>query len=319
MNTPYWPSNRTMVVFAICLVMATVLWFLNALSKDYTTTISHPVHYVDLPRNKFIINNPPEKLNLKISAHGFALLRYKMGTSFVPLTINVEKLTATTAQVTNGLYIISADNIRSEINAQLNSELQLLDISPGVFTISFDSLEVRQLPVAPDVQFHFKAGFGLSSAVAFTPSRVTVSGPLHALEATDTIYTTPKAYKNLESSFSQEIPLVIPQQLIVEPGTVLMSVPIDEFTEKNLRVPVWVDHQPENIRVRLFPNEVEMSFKVALSKYSRIRAEDISLYVSWEDIELKKPQLEVKVHKLPLGITGLKITPGYVEYLIEEE
>ncbi|HPJ79522.1 MAG TPA: hypothetical protein P5086_07905 [Prolixibacteraceae bacterium] len=318
MNTPFWPNNRTLAVFVICLVIATALWFLNALSKNYTTTIAHPVQYTNLPRNKFIINNPPEKLNLKISAHGFALLRYKMGTSFSPLTIDVEELTGNTPQVTGGLYIISTQNLRSDIAAQINPELQLVDISPGVFTISFDSLEVRQVPVAPGGQFQFKAGFGLSSPIVFTPSRVTISGPLQAIEATDTIYTIPRHYKNLESSFELEIPLVIPDQLIVEPGKVHMSVPVDEFTEKTMRVPVWIDNQPEEARVRLFPGDVEVTFRVALSRYARIRPEDISLFVSWEEIEAKLPQLPVRVQKLTPGITALKINPSHVEYLIEK-
>lgn len=318
MSNPYWPNNRTLVVFAICLVIATVLWFLNALSKEYTTSISHPVQYVDLPRNKFIINNPPEKLNLKISAHGFALLRYKMGTSFSPLTINVTELTEQTPQVTGGFFIISSDNLKSEISAQLAPELHLASISPGVFTIAFDSLEVKQVPVAPAVEFHFKPRFGLSSEILFTPSRVTISGPQTAIDATDTIFTITKAFKNLESSFSQEIPLVIPQQLIVEPGSVRMSVDIDEFTEKNMRIPVWVDNQPDDAKIRLFPNEVEVSFKVALSRYALIKTEDIALSVSWDDILQNQQQLQVNVIKLPQGVNSLKITPAHVEFLIEK-
>ena len=38
----------------MCLLIATVLWFLNALSKDYSTTIAYPVKYIDAPKNQFL-------------------------------------------------------------------------------------------------------------------------------------------------------------------------------------------------------------------------------------------------------------------------
>ncbi len=303
-----WPANRTLAIFAICLVIATILWFLNALSKNYTTVITHPVEFVDLPRNKFIVNNPPDKLNLRISAHGFALLRYKAGTSFSPLALDVSRITEEMQEVSRGLYVISTSNLKDDISAQINSELQLQDISPGVFTLAFDSLGEKQVPVAPGFRPHFKPRFGLVSPFTFTPSKVTISGPRDIIEKTDTIFTIPKNFKNLEASFSQEIPVVIPLQMIVEPQKVRMSATIDEFTEKNMQIPVWVDNPPEDIKIRLFPHEVEVQFKVALSRFSLVKPDDISLFVAWEEIKGKHQQLKVQVKKLPPGVTAVKIT-----------
>lgn len=312
------PDNRTWLIFIICLVISTILWFLNALSKTYTTTIPHPVYFTELPKGKFIINNPPEKLNLKISAHGFALIRYKAGRSFSPLLLNVSEIIKEIPQASQGIYVIPTPNLREKISSQLNSELQLLDISPGVFTLAFDSLGIKQVPVAPGVQLDFRSRFGLLSDIVFTPSKVTITGPRNIIHATDTLYTVPKVFKNLEESFSQEIALVVPLQIISEPAKVIMSVPVDEFTEKKINVPVWVENQPENVKIRLFPYETEVTFNVGLSRYGFIKAEDFSLNVSYEDILQKQPVLAVKVKKLPAGVKSLKIVPENVEYLIEK-
>jgi len=313
-----WPGNRTLAIFAICLVIATILWFLNALSKNYTTTITHPVEFVDLPKNKFIVNNPPEKLNLRIYAHGFALMRYKIGTTFSPLALDVSQIIREMQEVSQGLYVISTSNLKNDISAQLNSELQLQDISPGVFTLAFDSLGVKQVPVAPGFRPEFKPRFGLVSPLVFTPSRVTISGPRDVIAKTDTIHTIPRNFKNLEASFSQEIPLVIPLHIIVEPDRVRLSATIDEFTEKSMQIPVWVDNPPDELKIRLFPHEVEVNFKVALSRFSLVKPDDISLFVSWNDIAQQHQQLKVQVKKLPPGITAVKIIPENVEYLIEK-
>lgn len=313
------PGDRSWVIFIICLVIATILWFLNALSKNYTATIPHPVQFAELPIGKFIINNPPGKLNLKISAHGFALIRYKAGRSFSPLVLNVSELIEETPQASQGIYVIPTSNLREKISSQLNSELQLMDISPGVFTLVFDSLGIKQVPVAPGVQLDFRSRFGLLSDIVFTPSRVTITGPRNVIDQTDTIYTVPKTFRNLETSFNQEIALVVPLQIMAEPGKVVMSVPVDEFTEKKINVPVWVENQPDNLKIRLFPHEAEISFSVGLSRYGLIKEEDFGLYVSYEEISKKLPVLAVKVRKSPAGVKSVKIFPENVEYLIEKE
>ena len=42
--------NRNIVSYLICVVIASILWFLNTLSKDYLTEISGQVH--QFPRGK---------------------------------------------------------------------------------------------------------------------------------------------------------------------------------------------------------------------------------------------------------------------------
>ncbi len=177
---------------------------------------------------------------------------------------------------------------------------------------------IRQVPVASGVQLGFRTRFGLLSDIVFTPSRVTITGPKNIIDTTDTIYTVSKTFKNLETLFTQEIALMVPAQIMADPGKVIMSVPIGEFTEKKINVPVWVENQPANLKIRLFPQEVEVSFSVGLGRYELIKVEDFELFVSYGDISEKEPVLAVKVKKMPAGVKSLKIFPDYVEYLIEK-
>jgi len=323
-RSPRWiPSlslhkRETLLTLLVCLLISMVMWFFNALSKNYTTVISHPVEYVDLPRNKFIINNPPRLLNLKVNAYGFTLLRYKLAMSFSPLLINVSEIVASNGPSSNGFYIVSTRNISGDVSSQLSSEMELLDISPGVFTLVFDSLDARRVPVVSKIGFSFKPRFGLASPVKFEPSMVTITGPHDLIKETDSVYTVPRNFKDVDASVSQEIALIIPRQIFVEPRQVGMHAIVDEFTERNISVPVWIDNQPDNIKVRLFPHDVEVSFKIGLSDYAQIKPEDFSFFVSWEDIQQRTPELKVKVKKSPAGVKNLKIVPENVEYLIEK-
>ncbi len=66
------------MIFFVCLVIATVLWFVNVLGKSFETEVSMPINYVNLPKNKVLINAPPSALQVRIEAHGFTLLRNRL-------------------------------------------------------------------------------------------------------------------------------------------------------------------------------------------------------------------------------------------------
>jgi YbbR domain-containing protein len=311
-------SSFSPVIFLMCISFSTILWFLNALSKSYITTISHPVEYVNLPRNRYFVNTPPKKINLTVNAHGFTLLRYKLFMSFNPLNLDIEDLVRESPETLKGLYIVPAGNIRETVTSQMSNDIRLMEISPGAFTLAFDTLGSRRVPVSPVVVFDFKPRFGLASDIRLNPPTVTVSGSRNMIVNIDSIRTVPKTFKNLDATISAELELQVPPQVIVEPRKVILTAPVDEFTEKHMALPVLIDNQPENVKVRLFPNEVDVKFSVGLSSFSHIKTEEFELFVSWEDIEKKAIVLKVKIRKQPGNIKSVTIIPENVEYLIEK-
>jgi hypothetical protein len=311
-------NRETLLTFFLCLLVATVLWFINALSKDYITTISYPVEYMDLPRNKFITNNPPDHFNLRINTQGFTLVKYKLIKSFNPLLIHVQDFVSDSEQSAKSSYVIATKNLSEKVSSQLSLDVELLEITPGVLTLAFDSLDIKRVPVTSNIEIGFKPRHGLASPISFEPSHVTVTGPHEVIQDLDSVHTVPGIYKNVGASFRQKIALIIPRQLFVEPDHVIMHADIDEFTERTITIPVWINNQPDSSKVRLFPREVEVRFFIGLSSYTQIKPEDFSLYVSWEDIERNNAQLQVKVKKQPSGVNTIKIIPENVEYLIEK-
>ncbi len=312
------PVNRSIVIFLICLVIATIIWFLNALSKDYQTTVDHPVAYTDIPVSRFIANNPPARLILKVGGQGFSLMKYRLTASFSPIGLNVSRLMAETPPTQAGVTVVPEERIRSIVSAQISKELQLLSVSPSLITLDFDTLAIRKVPVGSRLELGFKPRYDLVGRLAFRPSYVTVTGPALVLDAIDTVFTVPYVFKNLESSFSQEVQLSIPRQTVVEPARVSLSAVIDEFTEKTMRVPVWVENQPPDLRIRLFPNEVEVRFMTGLKAFALIKPEDFHLSVSWDQAQAESTLLKIRISKQPATVKAVRISPGHVEYLIEK-
>ena len=103
-------NNRRVVVFLVCLIIATSLWFLNALGKEYTSEVSYPVKYINPPANQFLADNTPVKLDLKIYGQGFTLLRFKL-LSFSPIILDIAEITKNQKSNTGAYKVLSKNLI----------------------------------------------------------------------------------------------------------------------------------------------------------------------------------------------------------------
>jgi hypothetical protein len=85
--------NGRIFVFLACLGLASFLWFINALDKQYTDHISVPIRYRNIPKDKELVGKLPTKFDLTVNANGYTLLQHKLSFALVPVYIDVNELT----------------------------------------------------------------------------------------------------------------------------------------------------------------------------------------------------------------------------------
>ena len=103
--------NQSFLTYVIFILIAVLIWYLNALNKDYTTELKFAVRYTDLPDDKALVNSSTDHLMLTINAQGFTLLKYKYGFIFSPIVM--EASYNTLRKRTNSLqgeYFIATNN-----------------------------------------------------------------------------------------------------------------------------------------------------------------------------------------------------------------
>lgn len=312
-------NNQRLVIFVICLLIATILWFLNALSKNYTTEIAYPVKYVNMPKNKFIINEPPQKLQLRVNAHGFTLLRYKLRLAFSPVVLNIAELMEENKVASGSFYNIQSGSILDNISRQISSDINIMNVRPPTLQLIFDSLESRFVPIASNLDIQYLSRFSQAGEIQIIPSFAEITGPRAVVEQIDTIFTQRGQFKSIKSNIEKETTLEIPDKITVDPRKVLVLIPVDEFTEKSFTLPLIIKSLPPDLKVRLFPQEAEVSFSIGLKQFTDITPDTFSLYVDWEESGNGVLNLPVRIDEIPDGIKSLKISPSHVEYLIERK
>ncbi len=308
-------NNNRIVVFLVCLAIATTLWFLNALSKDYSAEISYPVKFINSPTNRFMAEKTPTKLDLEIDAQGFTLLRVKM-LPLSPIKIDVDNLIKN-LDSNSGTYKVTSSNLIPQITTQLNSELKITKIYPEVLTIVLDSLATKTVPVELDVNVDFEPQFNLKCPVSTIPQEVKITGPAILLRKISVIKTKVNIMNKLNSSINQEIELIHPDKTNISPENISLIIEVEKYTEKELRIPIEILHKPENVHIKLFPSELKVVFTVGLSRFENIKISDFSASVDYNSIVKDVNNLSIDLYKKPLFIQDLRIVPEKVEFLIE--
>ncbi len=311
-------NDRRIVVFSVCLLIATGLWFLNALSKNYSTSVFFPVKYINPPEDYFLISAPPEKFELKVRAHGFTLLRHKMTLSAGPVVINLNSLRQNSNEQ-RSTTVIPAERLNRIISGQISNEFTILDISPQTLTLDFDRLASKKVPVKASVQTSFQPQFNLSGEIVLEPESLTVKGPASVLDTVQILKTQYTRIKEIDSDIEMEVPVIAPPNTKLGKKTVILKLPVEKFTEKNIVVPLQVKNSPPESKVRLFPSEVEVTVMVGLSHYEEINAADFQIFVDFKQANAGTETLKVAIEEKPPFIQMLRISPQTVEFLIETD
>ena len=60
--------NKNIISYLICVVIASSVWLLNSLNKEYSTVLTYPLKYSNLPEDKYSISELPHQLKLEVQA-----------------------------------------------------------------------------------------------------------------------------------------------------------------------------------------------------------------------------------------------------------
>lgn len=311
-------NDKRIMIFMVCILIATSLWFLNALGKNYNTTVTYPVKFINPPKNQFLANTPPHTIELKVEAYGFTLLRHKLSLSFSPIVMDLTNITKN-LESSSGAYSINSKTLINKISDQVSSEIRITDIQPETFRLVLDSLRTKTVPVKINVTTDFKPEFNLKYPLSVFPKEVKITGPSNVLDTIITIETKHKTFNKIDANVEKVLELVQPGQTTITPEKVNLKIKVERFTEKEMKIPVKVINQPENVSVKLFPSETKVLFTIGLSEFENIKPSDFNAFVDYNTIENGVENLKVNVDSFPGYIELIRFSPDKIEFLVEKD
>jgi len=310
--------DKKLMTLLICILIATALWFLNALGKTYTTNIYYPVRYVNMPPDKVLSNEPPSRLELKVTAPGYTIVTYNTIMTYSPIILNLENITRDMKPTPDG-YLIRTESLTKNISSQFSSDIILHSVIPDFLTFRFDSLETRIIKIRPQVETGFRAQFNLAGPIRVKPDNVQVKGTRETIDTIRFVYTKKKSFSQLNKTVEDNLELITPEKTELQPERVNIEIPVEEFTEKNIMVPVTIINSPSNEIIKLFPSAVKLTFLTSLTMFKNITPASFSVAADYQDIKPGISALPLHIEKQPDFIQSLKYSPASVEFLIEKQ
>jgi YbbR domain-containing protein len=278
-----------------------------------------PVVYVGFPDNKTMANTLPEKIALRVKAHGFTIIRHRLSLFFLPLEFDVNAMTENRMRESNkSSFAFPSRQFLTELGYLLSNDMEILNMSPDTLSFRFDELSEKRIKVKPVLSIKLKKQFQISGPIQITPDSVTVSGPRMVIDTIRYAFTETIKFQNLDQPVQTTTNLQTINHCFFEPRQVELKFPVEEFTEAQQMVQVNTSKLPSGMSVKLFPSKVKLTFQVSLGRFAEIKPEDFKLIVSYDDIRDGKQRLKIKADSVPEYLYSLKINPEELEYLIEK-
>jgi YbbR domain-containing protein len=173
--------------------------------------------------------------------------------------------------------------------------------------------------IRPVIETSYRQQFNIAGPVKVMPDKVQVKGIREMIDTINFVLTEKKTFSSLDKTVKGNLRLIIPPRTELEPVRITIEIPVEEFTEKEMMVPVVMINNPGSQEIKLFPSMVRLTFLTSLTQFKLISPENFKVVADFNDIKPGITLLPVRVEKKPDLIQSFKYSPESVEFLIERK
>jgi hypothetical protein len=306
-------ERKRFLVLSICLIAAIATWLFIALDNKYPYTVKTQLIYKDEPQRKAYKALQPEIVDLKVEGTGWQLL-------FSRLHINPQSITVSLANLNTHSYIVFSEQL-AKINEQLGTSQKIISIQPDTLYFDFSKRSSKRVQLKLLSKFTFAKQYEISNKIQLTPAYVNISGPQEELAKISFWETDTLKIDNLQKSTNTRISIKqnVSNNVNIYPTSVGVKIPIDEFTEKTVEVPLKIINNNDFYNIRLFPKKIAVTFLVALSSFQEIDSDFIEAIIDvneWK--QLGHHRFTVKINRFPTYCKLIKVVPNKIDFIIEK-
>lgn len=311
-------DRRKLKVFLICVAVSVFMWTLISLGKDYNSTIAIPVKYINFPENKTLLNSVPDRLSVSVSGSGYDLLQYDDRLEEDTLVINLDNLKI----VTLGDYqrgYLEPSILAQELQNRLNGMLAINRVLSDSIEFMFDLKVSRTVRVMPRVEYELEGGYVLLDSVHTLPAEVEIYGALSILDTLQHVKTNAIQQGLVNRSQRMMTGLDISRlgnDARVSPDSVSIQLNVDKLTEKRFLITPEMLNVPDSLTMLVFPNAVELTIQVPLTRFDEVQVNDFQVEVDYNDLEEGYQVLPVHLESWPVVAERVSMKPEQVEIVL---
>lgn len=302
------------MVFFCFLLLSLGFWLLQSLQQEYEIEITIPVRYKNIPADIAFSSAVPSEIKARIKDKGSVLLNYSFGRTFAPIEANMKD-----TKEKKGTLLILKKEIENDILKQLISTTNLISFEPQQIDADYSKRMNKEVPVVFNGSVQAEAGFQESGDITIHPPTINIYASKTVLDTIREVKTVFTEIKKGNKTIVRNIQLQKIDGATLDPSVVAVTIPIEEFTEKTLNIPVVCLNIPPHFTVRMFPAEVKVTCSVPLSKFKDLSEEGFAIQFSFADLEQNvSGSIPIKLSQKPDWVRTATLTPDKVEFILEQ-
>jgi YbbR domain-containing protein len=241
------------------------------------------------------------------------MLFSKMKTANKDITVDLSTLE-------NKSFVVLSSQT-DQINSKRESGQQITGFNPDTLYFDFSNRKVKRVPVHLLSAIKYQRQFYQSDDILIKPAYVIVNGPANVIDKITEWETDTLKVDSVGETVNAGVNLrpVSEGNLSLYPKNVQVTIPVDEFTEKVLEIPVKVINNRSYQDVKIFPQKVKVTFTTSLNRYEEINDDFFEATV---DLDLWRLHgykvLPVMLSKVPGYCRVVKIKPQNIDFIIKK-
>ncbi len=309
-------SSIDLKVYSISVAIAFVIWLVMTMSDVYNERVEFPVTYSNFPTGLVLVNNPSSDISVDVKSQGFELASVALSEK---KSVNIDLNEIKFRKTKFGRFVASVPtrSFRYNIVNQLNVDDVGKDFIPDSVFFVFDSLISKEIPVKFNSQMEYSEGYTAYGKPDISPKTVIVTGP--AMDVNKVKYIETAAIKNIDvnRNFEEELSLIKGKKLSLDQNTVIVKQAVAKYSEFSIKREVNLLSNIPNLKVKLFPKNINILFSMPLPDYKKLNDTSFALTVRIDSLDvLQKKKLLIDISSIPQGTDNIRLSSQSVEYII---
>ena len=288
-------------------------WILTKLSEDYSSKLTLEIDIINTPDDYIVKKQNINSILVFIKASGFELFYNKLFQNKLIVDLEEEK-------IVDDKIVIDYNENKFKLKETLNSNIDISNVFPDQIVIELEQVVNKFVPIVLENELKIKSGYGLRSPVDLSPDSIQVSGPLKEISKISYVSALIDADLNIENDYTADYEIVRDKKISYEFSSGKAVIYVDRYSEKTIKIPILVRGIPDSLDLRLYPNEVDISFQSSIKRLKNISEKDFIVSVSFDsEIKNLSKDLDVSIDSFPSSLKNLKISHKKVEFLIKNK
>lgn len=307
-------ERKHISAFFTCLFLAVLAWIFVTMSKNYTFPVKVALNYKNHPLRKAFYALQADTVLATVGGTGWQKLFSGIHPSKSrSVGVDLKKLE------TQNFIVLSSQ--LPVINQKPEKGQQIISFSPDTVYFDFTAQKTKRVPVQLNTNISYQRQYARSGDIMLKPDFVTISGSAAYVDAIKTWPTDFLVVNKANDDITANLKLFPPQEnnVSIYPKTVAVNIPVDEYTEKTLEIPVKLLNNKIYSQVSLFPKKIKVTFMVSLNSYPDIDADFFEVVAdlnSWQKQGMQT--LPVTLKQRPDYCNILSVQPAAVNFFVRK-